>query len=220
MTGTMKVIACATVSEELLTFLPPDIEHQTLDFGLHIYPDRLRRTLQEVIDGTPASVDTIILGYGLCAQALVGIRAGRFTLVIPRVHDCIALFLGSHSAFQNQMSREPGTYFLTKGWIEVGDSPFSEYERLCERYGQNQAEFMTRLVLKNYTRLALINTGQHELERYRAYTRNAAERFALRYEEIPGSTTLLRKMIFGPWDTDFVVIPPEGTVRYESFWSL
>jgi len=47
-----------------------------------------------------------------------------------------------------------------------------------------------------------------------------AERFGLRFEEIPGSTALIRKMLFGPWDADaeFVVIPPGESIRYEHFF--
>jgi hypothetical protein len=75
-------------------------------------------------------------------------------------------------------------------------------------------------ILKHYTRLALIDTGQAKLDHYRAYSRDLAERFGLRFEEIPGSTALIRKMLFGPWDVDgeFVVVPPGGSIRYEHFF--
>jgi hypothetical protein len=76
---------------------------------------------------------------------------------------------------------------------------------------------MTRLVLKNYKRLGFINSGQQEIERYRSYARNAAEQFDLRFEEIEGSSALVRKLILGPWDADFVVVPPGQTVRFEDF---
>jgi hypothetical protein len=72
-------------------------------------------------------------------------------------------------------------------------------------------------VLKNYTRLALINTGQYELERYRHYSRHTAERFGLRYEEIPGSSALIKKMLYGPWDDEFVVARPGETISYLDF---
>jgi len=55
---------------------------------------------------------------------------------VPRVDDCIAIFLGSRAAYADQCHQEPGTYYLTKGWIEVGDTPFAEHERLVERYGR------------------------------------------------------------------------------------
>jgi hypothetical protein len=44
-----------------------------------------------------------------------------------------------------------------------------------------------------------------------------AERFGLRYEEIPGSTALVKKMIYGPWDGDFVIARPGATISYADF---
>jgi len=212
-----KVIACATVIEEMLPLLPPGVEHQVLDFGLHVNPESLKRALQDAIDASAPQTDTIVLGYGLCSQAVVGLRANGCTLVVPRVDDCIAIFLGSGAAYRQQHHVEPGTYYLTKGWIEAGDGPFAEHDRLVVRYGQEKAAWVTQQMLKNYTRLVLINTGQYELEHYRAYARRTAARFGLRYEEIPGSTTLIRNMVYGPWDDEFVVVPPGQTIRYEDF---
>ncbi|HZL04222.1 MAG TPA: DUF1638 domain-containing protein, partial [Coriobacteriia bacterium] len=100
----LHVIACATVIEEMSPFLPSGVGRRTLDFGLHTDPDRLRATLQatiaEVAASAPAGSEepiTIILGYGLCSQGVVGLRAEGCRLVIPRVDDCIALFLGSRA---------------------------------------------------------------------------------------------------------------------------
>jgi hypothetical protein len=217
------VMACATVIEEMLPLLPPGMQHRVFDFGLHVNPDRLRRTLQAAIDAVEEPFDTIILGYGLCSQAIIGIVSSRCTLVVPRVDDCIAIFLGSRTAYKEQSQSEPGTYYLTKGWIEVGDTPFAEHDRLIQRYGQERAERMLRLMLANYKRLALINTGQYEMERYREYARQAAERYNLRFEEIEGSNALVKKMIYGPWDTgtataEFVVVPPGEAFSYEHFF--
>ncbi len=212
------VMACATVIEEMLPLLPPGMQHQVFDFGLHVNPAKLRRTLQDAIDAVSGQYDTIILGYGLCSQAVIGIRATHCTLVVPRVDDCIAIFLGSRAAYRAQSQAEPGTYYLTKGWIEVGDSPFAEYDRMLERYGRERAERIIHSMLANYKRLALINTGQYEMERYCAYARRTAERFGLRYEEIEGSNDLVKKMIYGPWDDDFVVISPGGVIEYEHFF--
>jgi hypothetical protein len=72
-------------------------------------------------------------------------------------------------------------------------------------------------MLKNYRRLAFINTGTYELERFREYAQKTAENFALRYEEIDGSPALVQKMISGPWDSEFVVIAPGETVQYTDF---
>ena len=217
--GRTKVIACATVMEEMLLHLPKGVDTHVLDFGLHVNPKELKRILQETIDAMAPEADTILLGYGLCSQAVVDLRAHGCTLVVPKVDDCIAIFLGSGVAYQEQFRSEPGTYYLTKGWIEAGDSPFAEYDSLVEQYGAERAQWLMGQILKNYTRLALINTGQYELERYRTYARSTAERWDLRYEEILGSDALIVKMLHGPWDGDFVVARPGETISYLDFRS-
>jgi hypothetical protein len=212
------VMACATVIEEMAPILPKGMQQRVLDFGLHVSPEKLRATLQAEIDAVSDDIQTILLGYGLCSQAVIGITARKASLVVPRVDDCIAIFLGSREAYSAQNRSEPGTYYLTKGWIEVGDTPFSEYEQTVQRFGQERADRVQKIMLKNYTRLALINTGQYEMERYREYARQTAHRFCLRFEEIEGSNALVKKMIAGDWDDDSVVVKPGETIRYNQFF--
>ncbi len=212
-----RVIACATVIEEMLPHLPGAVPYEVLDFGLHLKPQDLKRVLQEKIDEASRHAEVILLGYGLCSMAVVGLRATTATLVVSRSDDCIAIFLGSCDAYKQQARKEPGTYYLTKGWIEVGDTPFSEHEKLVEKYGEAKAMRMMKLTLKNYKRLAFINTGDYNLESYREYARRTSEKFDLRYEEIDGSSALVTKLIAGPWDDEFVVVSPGETITYEMF---
>jgi hypothetical protein len=99
----------------------------------------------------------------------------------------------------------------------VGETPFSEYERTVQRFGAARAERVYKIMMANYKRLALINTGNYDIERYREYARRTAERFNLRYEEIAGSDAMVRKLLFGPWDEEFVVVPPGGKIALEKF---
>jgi len=213
------VIACETVIEEMLPFLPKDVPHEVLDFGLHINPAKLKKVLQEKIDEASRHAEVLLLGYGLCSMAVVGLKATTATLVIPRTDDCIAIFLGSCNAYKEQAKKEPGTYYLTKGWIEVGNTPFEEHKLLIEKFGLEKAERMTRLMLKNYKRLAFIDTGVYEIERYREYARKTAKKFELCFEEIEGSPDLVKKMVFGPLDGEFVIVSPGETVTYQDFAS-
>ena len=212
-----KIIACATVIEEMQPLLPQDMAYEVFDFGLHLIPNNLKNILQQAIDDQNGKFDTLILGYGLCSMAVVGLQTRNLTLVIPRVDDCIAIFLGSKTAYSEQAKKEPGTYYLTKGWIEVGDSPFEEHKRLVEQFGQERADRIMGIMLKHYTRLAYIDTGQKDQEKYRQYARNTAKKFNLRFEEIPGSDTLVRKLLFGPWDDEILVAPPGHKIEYLDF---
>jgi len=161
-----KLIACAAVIEEMLPFMPPHMSYEVLDFGLHIDPKSLKRALQNAINSSAPDIETILLGYGLCSQAVVGLRSGNRTLIIPRVDDCIAIFLGSAAEYQKQYHIVPGTYYLTRGWIESGDTPFSEYDILVKHYGEKTAQRIINKILKNYTRLVFINTGNNKLKFY------------------------------------------------------
>jgi hypothetical protein len=212
-----KLIACAGVIEEMLPFIPPRMSYEVLDFGLHTNPKSLKKALQNAINSSAPDIETIILGYGLCSQAVVGLRSGSRTLIIPRVDDCIAIFLGSAYEYQKQYRSAPGTYYLTKGWIEFDDTPFSEYDILVERHGEQIAHRIINQILKNYTRLAFINIGNNKLEHYREHARSMAERFNLRYEEIQGSDVLMKKLLYGPWDDELVIIPPGNTISFFNF---
>lgn len=212
-----KVIACATVIEEMIPFLPEDVPYEVLDFGLHLNPSELKSLLQKKIDKASEEADVLLLGYGLCSMAVIGLRASTATLVIPRADNCIAIFLGSSEEYKKQTQQVPGTYYLTKGWIEAGDSPFDEHKKLVEKFGKDVADRMMKMVLKNYKRLAFINTGDRELERYQAYSKCLAREFDLVYEEIEGNPTLVKKMINGPWDEEFVVVVPGQTLTYQEF---
>jgi hypothetical protein len=212
------VIACATVIEEILPILPSDVGHRVLQFGLHREPEKLRLALQDAINEVSEGVDTIILGYGLCARGVVGLRSDRCTLIVPKVDDCISIFLGSAAAYQELSHSNPGTYYLTKGWIEAGDSPIPEEEQIIARLGKERAERMFRLMLKNYSRLAFINTGQYEVAHYRSHARETADKLGLRFEEIEGSAALVKKMIHGPWDDDFIVVQPGEAIQFSHFF--
>jgi hypothetical protein len=213
-----KLIACAAVVEEMLPSIPSAMSYEILDFGLHTDPKSLKLALQNAIDLSAPDIEIILLGYGLCAQAVVGLRSGGRTLIMPRVDDCIAIFLGSAAEYQKQYSSVPGTYYLTKTWIEFDDTPFSGYDALVERYGERTARRITNQILKNYTRLAFINTGNDKLESCREYARGMAERFNLCFEEIQGSDAIIKRMLYGPWDdAEFVITPPGSTVSFLDF---
>jgi hypothetical protein len=44
-----------------------------------------------------------------------------------------------------------------------------------------------------------------------------AERFGLCYEEIQGSDVIIKMMLYGSWNDEFVIIPPGKTVSFFDF---
>lgn len=212
-----QIIACETVIDEMRPFMPPDMRYQAIEPGLHLQPHKLKGVLQEIINRISADTDTIILGYGLCSMAVIGLRSAKSTLVVPRMDDCIAMLLGSQTNYKKQLRQEPGTYFLSKGWIESGINIVEEFRKTEKRYGAKQADLVKQVMFKNYTRLVFINLGYQDSEQYRQFSRRAAAELNLRFEEINGTTRLLNKIANGPWDDEFVVAPPGHTIQLEDF---
>jgi hypothetical protein len=161
-----------------------------------------------------------LLGYGLCSLAVIGLTARDCSLVMPRVDDCIAIFLGSGQAYNEQARTEPGSYYLTKGWIEIADTPFDEFERMVDKYGAQRASSLMKTMLKNYTRLVYIDTGHSDKQPYIDYARKTADKFNLRFEEIRGSNELILKLLKGPWDQEFLIVEPGKTITYLDFKNI
>lgn len=213
-----KVIACEVLIREMLDFMPPGMEHEALDVSLHVNPQRLRGALKEAIERSTDTVETIVLGYGLCSRAVEGLGSVRSTIVAPRVDDCIGILLGSREAHRTEALREPGTYYLTRGWIDSGKHLFEEYEYMERRFGPERAQRLMDTMLNHYRRLAFVKTGrEQDLDRYLGYCDRIAHRFGLRFEEIAGSVKLVEKMVFGPWDEDFVTVLPGQEIPYEAW---
>ncbi len=211
-----RLIACQTVSEALRGQIPAGVDQTTLEFGLHQSPELLRKRLQEEIDRSAPGVECIILGYGMCGNGALGLKARHARLVIPRCDDCIAMFLGSRHEYARQREIALGTFYLTRGWIEYGGDPYSEYLKMAERYGPERALRLEKQIMQNYTRLALIDMGDLE-DRHRAYARKVADFWGWTLEEISGSHALLQRLLSGDWDGQFVVVEPGAQVELEMF---
>jgi hypothetical protein len=141
------------------------------------------------------------------------------------VDDCIALLLGSRRAYRQQFDTEPGTYYLSPGWLEAGSHPLSEYREYTAAYGREEADWIMDAQYRHYKRLVYIGYSRDELAQYRSRALEVArfcERWNMRYEEIVGSDAYFRrmvKMIEDPYheDNGFVVIAPGGRIRQAQF---
>lgn len=207
------ILACQTLRDELKMAIEAtgvDFPVYFIESGLHNTPELLHQRIQDEINRMD-NVDIIILVFGYCGNSLLGINSAAATLVIPRVDDCIPLLLGSCEA-RKAISREMGTYFLTKGWIDNENNMLQEYERCIQRYGQSRALKVMKVMLAHYKRFMLIDTGAYPVESVVPVTQNFAEKLGLRHEVAHGSPRLLHKLLLGPWDEEFFVLKPGRTL--------
>ena len=130
-----------------------------------------------------------------------------------------------HQNFRKEFDNNPGTYYLTKGWLKSGSDPLREYEALVEKYGSKKADWLMDMQYKNYKRLVLVAHSQNELDTYRPRALEVAEyceRWGMKYEEILGSDLYIRLLVEGATtlsesDDSFLLISPESTIQQRQF---
>ncbi|MCF7890672.1 DUF1638 domain-containing protein [Candidatus Bipolaricaulota bacterium] len=125
------IISCGALYGEVNELVLPrsDWDIEFLPQGLHDKPDSsiMRRRIQDKIDELESKTDyeRIVLGYGLCGGGIEGLSTSGANLIVPKVHDCIPLLAGDKNLKGNMA--EPGTYYLSRGWIDCSSDAYKEH---------------------------------------------------------------------------------------------
>ena len=215
------IYACAAQSPHIV-----DIE--LFELGLHNRPNDLRARLQERIDATPAEdYDAILLGYGICGKATIGLSSPRLPMVIPRAHDCITLFLGDRMRYKDEFEENPGTYWYTIDYIErhkPGDAlgatsastdSAAQYEEYVQKFGKDNADYLMEVMgawHSHYQRASFIDMGVGDGTAVEADAQDAAQRRGWLFERMAGDLVLIRKLILGEWDEHFLQLEPQQSI--------
>jgi hypothetical protein len=133
---------------------------------------------------------------------------------MPKVDDCITLFLGS-LARRRSIMEEEGTYFLTKGWIQGERTLLDEYYFYA---GKIRRVHCKRNFRRNAGRLSEV--GRH---RYRSISgrknfpdiEKISETFDLKIEFFKGDLHIIKKLISGDEDTEISICISKNSIITE-----
>lgn len=215
--ATTHIIACQVLRAELADRLPPAMGVTEIEAFLHRTPTALTGAIQFAIDRLPVHIKTVIIAYGLCSKAVVGMKARNHTLIIPKIDDCLGLLFGSRPAYTGYLNRYPGSYFLSRGWLEAGINMLTDYTDHERRFGVQKARRIHEQMFAHYNRVVFIESGG-DSKPYTARAKEIATFCGWPLVTVKGSDTLLRRLLDGPYDTEqFVITPPGATVGLADF---
>jgi hypothetical protein len=228
-------LACEALSR--LVYLsaarsPHTVDVELFRLGWHNDPEDLQQRLQRAIDAAAEdeerSYDAVVMAYGLCGRATAGITARGVPLVLPRAHDCITLFLGGRGRYQREFTDHPGTYWYVRDYVErksgntalsLGAEGYenveSQYDDYVAKYGKDNADYLMEVMgawREHYNRAAYIDMGVADSSAVEAETRDEAQRRGWSFEKLAGDRVLVRRLLEGDWDDDFLIVQPGASV--------
>jgi hypothetical protein len=171
---------------------------RVLELGLHNRKQTLQEGLIQAALEFGPQVDALMLGYGLCGNALEKpdelLSGVGVPVFIPMeedhpVDDCIGLLIGGRDCYYEEQCKVAGTFFMIPGWTY-------HWKRMFEQEFGNLSLDMAKRLFRNYERSLLISSPIMSLEEMRKNSEPFNERFGFRTEVREGTLGLLQKT----WD--------------------
>lgn len=239
MTMLLKLICCNVFQREAswcIARSPHIIDPEYTELGEHSRSDSLRQLLQSRIDAAEASskaYDAVLLLFGLCGNATVGLQARSRPLVIPRAHDCCTILLGSRGRFVEHFASAPSTPFSSAGYLERGDyflrtaedgatsvKNGDAFKAMVEQYGEEDAKFIWEQMHPQHDHKAVfIELPQTRHLGYAQKFEAKAQAAGKECMQLDGDIRLIENLLSGQWDQkEYLTVPPGGAIEGVYDW--
>lgn len=229
----LKLISCNVFLREACHCIarsPHTVDMEFTELGEHAHSESLRKRLQGLIDNAESNgkkYDAVLLLFGLCGNATVGLRANRTPVVIPRAHDCCTILLGARQRYEEHFGDDPSTPFSSVGYQERGQyflrvdetgastvQHGDSYAAMVEQYGEENAKMVWEAMHPQRPsdkprRAVYIDVPETAQPGREEKIRSMANAEGMQYERLEGNIRLINMLIRGEWDpSEFLVVKP------------
>ena len=170
---------------------------RVMELALHNRKRNLQEGLVKAAKEIGRHVDAIVLGYGLCGNALQKpdelLADAGVPVFIPMdqdhpVDDCVGLIIGGRECYYREQCRVAGTFFMIPGWTRHWKELFKK------EYGSFDVEFARRIFgMSKYERSLLIPNLVLSEEEMRQNIEEFNYLFGFRTELRQGSLDILNR---------------------------
>ncbi|HSV42390.1 MAG TPA: DUF1638 domain-containing protein [Methanomassiliicoccales archaeon] len=189
------VLGCDAIRNELEIIIADDpdvVYREYLEFGLHLRPDELKRTILEKIRSLPVDVDVLFFGYVYC-QALKGLPELVDVPVVMIEHeDCIAAMLTTER-YHHEKRNGGITWFYPAGWAANGLPGMIRLFNLdCKEVAEYPPKFFLGMMFDGFSRCLFIDTGIECVRQCQENSEHFAQMLGMRHETTKGSLDLIQ----------------------------
>lgn len=205
--GTIEALESQNLSPTRIPFLGEFYPHnpgrlevlvRVMELALHNRKRLLQDGLIKAAKDMGRYVDAIVLGYGLCGNALQKpdelLADAGVPIFIPMdedhpVDDCVGLIIGGRECYYREQCRVAGTFFMIPGWTR-------HWKELFEKeYGSFDVEFARRIFgMSKYERSLLIPNPVLSEKKMRQNIAEFNHLFGFRTELLQGSLEILHQI--------------------------
>ena len=196
------IIACETFRRELEVLIQGDediVHKEYLEFGLHEYPEELKKAVVDKVNSLEGKVDAVFLGYGICQSLKDITKRMRVPTVQLKEDDCIGALITSEE-YERERKICAGTMFHTPAFCEMGEAWFEKdmMKKLTEEQLKDFHEqgydtmWFLRTLFNGYSRTLFIDTGVGDKEHYLALSRKFAAKLDMRHECRDGTLEVIK----------------------------
>lgn len=171
---------------------------QIMELGLHTVIRALRSAVIDAVLEMSTHVDAIVLGYGLCGNALNNHQEMMKDIDVPlfmpidedhTVDDCVGLIIGGREAYYEEQCKVAGTFFMNAG--------FSRHwkDLLQKANAVKIEEAMSKRIMAGYERSLLLITPVLSENEMVANIEEFNQTYGLRTEVRKGTLEILEKTL-------------------------